>query len=240
MQFETSTQLNRHVAKISDGQALLAFSTGKDSVVAWLQMRRHFKKITPVYMYLIPDLEFVEMGLRYYEKFFKTKILRMPHPSLYRQLNNLTFQAPENCAVIENAMLPNFEYEDIFAVVRQELGLPENTYAGTGVRARDSIARWVSIKTHGPLNESKKSFFPVFDYTKAMMVQELRAAKVRLPVDYRMFGRSFDGVDYRFLKPLKEKFPADYKKILEFFPLAELELKRIEYRERYYQEQNHG
>jgi hypothetical protein len=36
-----------------------------------------------------------------------------------------------------------------------------------------------------------------------------------------MFGRSFDGIDLRFVVPLKERRPADYRRVLEWFPLVE-------------------
>ena len=49
-----------------------------------------------------------------------------------------------------------------------------------------------------------------------------------LPVDYHMFGRTFDGIDYRFLAPLKKNRPADYQKVLDWFPLAEMEVWRYE------------
>ena len=51
---------------------------------------------------------------------------------------------------------------------------------------------------------------------------------VKLPIDYEMFGKSFDGLDYRFLKPIKERFPEDYAKIKEFFPLIDLEILRYD------------
>ena len=234
MHFENSQTLNEYVSGMCNGEAMLAFSTGKDSIVAWLEMKKYFRRITPIYLYSVPDLEFVERELRYYEDFFKTRIVRLPHPSVYRQLNNLVFQAPENCTIIENAGLPDFDYDDIYSIVRQELALTHDLYAASGVRARDSLNRWAAIKKYGPLNETKQTFFPIFDFTKADMVKALRESKVRLPVDYRMFGRSFDGIDYRFLAPIKEHYPRDYERILAFFPLADLELKRIEYRREYY------
>jgi hypothetical protein len=52
--------------------------------------------------------------------------------------------------------------------------------------------------------------------------------KCKLPIDYHLFGRSFDGMDYRFLKPIKDNFPKDFEKILEWFPLADLEIFRAE------------
>jgi hypothetical protein len=106
------------------------------------------------------------------------------------------------------------------------------------VRARDNMNRWCSIKKSGASNDSRHTFFPIYDYTKAQVIQELRDAGWKLGVEYEIFGRSFDGLDWRFMKPLKETFPADYARVLELFPLVELEIKRIEYREEYYAAQN--
>ena len=76
--------------------AILAFSTGKDSIAAWLQLRKYFKHVIPYYCYTVPGLEFVENSLAYYEDFFGTHIYRLPHRSLYRLLRNLVFQSPEH------------------------------------------------------------------------------------------------------------------------------------------------
>ncbi len=218
-------------------QVILAFSCGKDSIGAWLQLRRFFRRIVPYYCYLIPDLEFVERSLAYYEDFFETKICRLPHPSLYRMLNNLVFQAPENCAIIEEMDLPDIDYGDIREVVVKDNEMPRSTYVANGTRLVDSLARRIAMKRFGPINRREKKFYPIFDWRKERLTDELRRAGVRLPVDYLMFGRSFDGIDYRFLKPVADKFPKDYKKILEIFPLAELELRRREFLERYYETQ---
>src|SRR5688500_4971874 len=93
--FADSVALCRHIATRSEGRCLLAFSTGKDSIGAYIQLRRHFTDIIPFYLYLVPDLEFVEESLTYYESIMGRRILRLPHPSLYRWLNNLVFQAPQ-------------------------------------------------------------------------------------------------------------------------------------------------
>ena len=58
------------------------------------------------------------------------------------------------------------------------------------------------------------------------MLACIEGAGVDLPVDYEWFGRSFDGIDYRFTKPLSEHAPDDFKRLLEWFPLAELEIFR--------------
>jgi hypothetical protein len=233
MQFENSTQLCKHVAGSDRGACLLAFSTGKDSIGAWIQLRRHFDTITPFYLYLVPGLSFVEESLSYYENYFSTKIIRLPHPSLYRWLNNYVFQAPENCQVIDDMGLPDFDYQDIQRIIAEDYNLPAGLFTAQGVRAVDSLNRWASIKKHGPINHNKQTFYPIYDWNKETLLREIASEGIMLPVDYHMFGRSFDGIDYRFLKPIRDNYPQDYNKILEYFPLADLELARVEYRSRY-------
>jgi hypothetical protein len=84
MQFNSGEELCKYISEATDGKTLLSFSGGKDSIGAWLQLRRYFPEITPVFMYLIPGLSFVEESLSYFEDYFGTRIIRMPHPSLYR------------------------------------------------------------------------------------------------------------------------------------------------------------
>ena len=91
----------------------LSFSCGKDSPAVWLTLKEHGYKVNPYYMYLVPDLEFVEHSLRYYEDFFGTHILRRAHPNFYRQLHDDYYQQPNRVGVIENLRLPLFWYDDV-------------------------------------------------------------------------------------------------------------------------------
>ncbi len=231
--FESSEKLCEYLAARSD-TVILSFSLGKDALASWLFLREYFPHIIPYYLYLVPDLSFVQRGIDYFENHFQTRIIQLPHPSLYRMLNNMIFQAPENCRIIEEMALPKFGYDDISGWIKRDYKIPEDVYTAHGVRAADSIMRRTSIKRWGSLNEIRKSFFPIFDWPKARLMDTIKASGVRLPVDYRMFGRSFDGIDYRFLKPIHDHYPEDYKKILEWFPLADLEIRRREWRVKYH------
>jgi len=209
-------------------KTMLAFSTGKDAIGAWLGIRDYFEDVIPYYLYLIPDLEFVNDSLDYYEKFFGKKIVRLPHPSLHRWLNAMTFQPPERRVVIEQAALPFHTYNDIRRAVIEDQQLHEDTLVADGVRAADSPMRLISIKRHGPISYSQGRYHPIWDWKKADLVEAFKKSKVKLPVDYKFFGRSFDGLDLRFLLPMKKHLPNDYKKVLEWFPLADLETYRWE------------
>lgn len=222
-----SFELCKKIAEISP-TIFLAFSCGKDSICVYLELLKHgvFEKIIPYYMYLVPDISFVNKALDYYEDYFKTHIYRIPHPSLYRWLNNLTYQAPENCKIIESALLPDFDFDDICKYLCEDLNLKGDVFCANGVRACDSPVRRMVLQKHGPVNYNKKTFMPIWDWNKKDVYKCLTENNIDLPVDYKIFGRSFDGIDYRFLKPIKENFPEDYKKIKSFFPLVDLEIFR--------------
>lgn len=229
LDYHSSAELCQQMAQECD-TAILAFSTGKDSIAAWLQMRKYFKRIVPYYCYCVPRLEFVEKSLAYYEDFFGTHIYRLPHRSLYRWLRGMVFQSPPHVTKVEALDLPGEEYDDamIGELVRELGRLPDGAYVGTGVRMADSPMRRVGLMTHGCINHNQKRFYPVYDWKKADLLAAFDESGVKLPPDYKLFGRTFDGIDYRFLKPIKEHYPKDYEKILEWFPLAELEIMRRE------------
>lgn len=208
--------------------ALLAFSRGKDAIASWLQLRRHFEEVRPIFFYTVPGLEFEEESIDYFERFFQAKIRRLPHPSMNRQLNAMLFQAPGNCAVIEAAQLPEYDYVDCFAEYAQDLGIAEDTPYATGVRAADSPMRRISYKKHGLWRRGKQMWLPIGDWNKQRTMQAIADSGIRLPVDYQWFKRSFDGLDYRFMGPLKKHAPRDFARILEFFPLIEADLFRYE------------
>lgn len=208
---------------------LLAFSCGKDAIAAWLAIRPHFERVVPYYLYLVPNLEFVDESLDYYERWFGTKIYRLPHVSVNRMLNNLVFQPPERCKVIEQCELAEPDYSDIRRDVARMEGLADDTLVADGVRATDSPMRRLAINTHGPISWNRRKYHPVWDMRKADLLDMFRREKVKLPIDYKLFGRTFDGIDLRFLLPIKKHFPRDYQRILEWFPLAELEIFRMEH-----------
>lgn len=209
-------------------KSLLAFSCGKDAVATWLAIREHFDEVVPYYLYLVPDLDFVNESIDYYERFFGTKIVQLPHPSVHRMLNNFVFQPPQNCKVIEQAGLPDFDYLDIQAVMCERHNLPKKTLVADGVRAADSPMRRVAINTHGSISYNQLKYHPIWDWKKADLIECFKKHNVKLAVDYKIFGRSFDGIDLRFLYLIRQHFPKDYQKILDLYPLADLEIFRWE------------
>ena len=228
MKFADSKELCAYVRERHGSTVLLAFSTGKDALAALAQLRETgFERIVPFYRYSIPGLEFVEESLRYYEEHvFRAPIYRVPHPGLARMLKNFVHQTPERCVDIERSEIVAYTYEQANATVRRRAGLAPDVFVAVGDRAADSPSRRFNVLVHGPINERNLRFAPVFDWRADDVDAALVRHGFKLPVDYELFFRTFDGIDHRFLEPIKRRFPRDYAKILQWFPLADLDLWR--------------
>ena len=226
MTYNTSDELCQQIAERTNGVALLRFSCGKDAIASWIQMRRYFKQIVPIYHYLHPDLNFINKSLAYYEDVFETKIIRVPNQMLYKHLNSGLFQTQKTWKHILKMGIPNFDNDDVKGYVKDDLGLDAGVLTGIGVRSADSLNRWRTINKYGAVNENRQTFYPVYDWDIEKLVSEIKQANIKLPIDYKIWGKSFDGLDYRFIKPLKDHFPDDYEKLKEYFPLIDVEILR--------------
>ena len=207
---------------------LLSFSRGKDSLTAWCYLLDQGFTVVPFFMDLCPGLQFVEKSLRYYEDFFGTHIYRCIHPGFYRWLRTLGYQFPHQAKDLQYLNLPHFDFEAIQRGVARTAGLPETTWTAVGTRIVDSLNRRLIFKQHGPINHKARRFSPIYDMQKEELVGTLQRHRVKLPIDYTIWGRSFDGLDYRYIAPLKEAMPEEYARIKEWFPLIELEFQRAE------------
>ena len=216
------------VAQLSNGKVLLAFSTGKDSIAAWLALKERGVEGIPYYYYLVPDLQIVEASLKYYEDFFGTHIYRVPSPSLYRMWRNCIFQNPERLPVLMSTPLPNLKHEHLADAVKQTHKVSKDTWTALGVRAADSVNRRTNFVRSGAMNKKALKFYPVWDWKKERLRIAIFKAKVKLPIDYWLFGRTLDGLDYRFIAPLKKHYPDDYERIRQYFPMIDAELLRGE------------
>jgi 3'-phosphoadenosine 5'-phosphosulfate sulfotransferase (PAPS reductase)/FAD synthetase len=85
----------------------------------------------------------------------------------------------------------------------------------------DGINRRGSIMQNGGYRSNHNKFFPVFDFSDKEVAELVAAHKIKVPYDYAIWGRTFDGPQYRFIKDLKRELPEDYEKIKAAFPLID-------------------
>lgn len=221
--FATCDDLCAFLAKFND-TAILGFSAGKDSIGCWLQLRRHFRRVVPFYLYYVPGISFIEDSLAYYEDFFGCRIARFPHPALFNIIDNFIYQPPERKTLFDELKIHrDLKVSHIVEYLRHDA---PHALLAEGAKISDSLRRALTIKAHGSLYPHKHKFLPIFDWNDARLERELRDAKVKLPADYLMFVRTWEGARFAQMEPLREHSPADYAQLLRWMPLSELEFVR--------------
>lgn len=194
---------------------LVGFSGGKDSAACLDLCFKYFKNVQPFFMYIVPDLEFQERTLRYYEKRYKTEIIRVPHFMLSDFLRYGTFRLPDlDVPMVKTVELYNYlrELTDIY-------------WIAAGERIADSIIRRAMIKESSSIDEKRGRFYPLAYWDVNHVRSYNKANRLPLSLENKTLGYSFRSLMAQDLMNIKKYFPDDYEKIKDMFPLVDVELK---------------
>lgn len=219
----------REWVKTQSPQVMVGLSFGKDSLATFHAMLDTWDRedIIGYWLYPHPHLGWQQRQLAYYRRELGIRIYAVAHRTLWTHLQRCLFQPPQNRPVIWKYDIHEVAYEAIYWAIANDAGIIDaRPWVAHGVRAADSPMRRIVISRRGPYNLNQRTFYPIWEERKADIVPRIRDLGVKLPVDYRMFGRSFDGQDYRFIEPLAREFPEDYARLREMFPLMETEFIR--------------
>ncbi|WP_148039642.1 phosphoadenosine phosphosulfate reductase [Slackia faecicanis] len=219
----------RQALKAEGRPVVLACSLGKDSLAAWIALERDGIEVVPVYFWSIPRLPMVEESIAKIEAVFGVRIHQYPHPRWFRTLNNCVYQSPDHCGIIDAAGLVEMTYEDERPLILEDLGLPPDTWECDGVRACDNPYRRASLTRHGLMKKTTRKASVIADWTKKECMDAIAERGIGLPPDYELFGRSFDGLDMRFMKPLRENRPEDFEIVRKWYPFIKADELRWEH-----------
>ena len=229
--WQSSDYLCAEIAEHTD-TVVLSFSMGKDSLAAYIQLKRFFKNVHLYYLYLAPNIPFIDANIAYYEQEFGQKIVQLPSSIFAINYAGFLFQPVTNVDKIDTA---NFytadkdKYNDTLAkAVKAYFNASLDTPVADGVRADDNLNRRSAIVQYSPYNFNRNQFRPVYDWSKSDCFNEIRKAGIKLPVDYQLWGRTFEGYDYKFIKGLKMWLPESYEVLRSWYPFIELEILRYE------------
>jgi hypothetical protein len=211
----------------SGRKILFSFSLGKDSIAMWLYLREHFD-VVPYFLYWVPGLSFVDAALVYFEDYFGQEIIKLPHPLFYQMLRTYSYREPHELATVAAMDLLDYDFAFIDDAIAAWYGL-DAPFCAIGMRAADNIDRRNLILQQGSVGVKKRRYYyPVWDWTVDQVSRIIIDNQVKLPLDYKYWGRTLAAFDYQYLKPLREAFPADYERIRQWFPLIDAEFFRYE------------
>ena len=197
------------MSKVTDS-VIVGFSGGKDSIVTLDLCFKYFKNVRPYFLYLVPDLDFQERMLKWYENKYNTEIIRLPHfeMSNFLKYGSFTIYDPNVDIVGIN---------DTYAYLRQQTGYE---WIAAGERCADSIVRNAMIKQSGSIDHKRGRFYPIAYWNKNEVLQNKKYKKLYLSPEQRKLGFSFRSLAGSELAVIQELYPNDYEKILKVFPFA--------------------
>lgn len=198
------------MAQVTD-KVLVSFSMGKDSIVTLDLCCRYFKHVLPFFMYLVPGLEFQESALKKYEKHYNVQILRVPHFEDGEFYRYGSFRDPDYS-------VPIVQVKEMYNFLRAKTGY---YWIAGGEKINDSIVRRAMLKGTGSIDTKRGRFYPVMYWNDKDIKKYIELHHLFYPRMDRELGFSFRSLAGKELSVIKRIYPADYQRILEFFPEAE-------------------
>jgi phosphoadenosine phosphosulfate reductase len=195
---------------------IVAFSCGKDSLVALDICSKRFKKIAAYFMWYVEGLSFDNAVLRWAEQRYGITIKRIPHWELASLLKHGAFtHATRN--------VKNQKPKDVEDLMRAEFGID---WIASGESKYESIERRAMLGALGTdlrcgvFDEKRKRYFPLADMPQSAVLNYMKRNGIPAPPIYKHLNRSFNlrGAD---ASVLKTHYPDDYERVIAVFPLLE-------------------
>lgn len=197
---------------------IVGFSGGKDSIVTLDLCFKYFKNVKPFFMYLVPDLEFQEKMLQWYENKYNTEIIRIPHFECSNFLKYGSF-------TLFDMNVDIVTINDTYEYLRQRTDI---YWIAAGERCADSIVRNAMIKKSGSIDYKRGRFYPLAYWKKQEVLQYIKMKKLYLSPEQKKLGFSFRSLAGSEVSIIKEHYPNDYEKILKVYPFIGAGVERFE------------
>ncbi len=200
---------------------LVSFSAGKDSLAVADLCFEHFNRVQLFFMYVVPDLSFQEIYLRYIENRYNTKIDRIPH----WQMGSIYRGSGSRHATKQATTMPAVKIRDVDHAMRKKHGL---LWVASGETTGESLQRTAMIKSCDGVCTARGHIYAIGYWRKKDVEGYLSAKDIMLPPEYSITydNRSYGGLRMELIVPIHDNFPEDYAKIRRVFPLIDAQVSR--------------
>ena len=209
------------VGSLKNKVNLLHFSTGADSIVCYLRLKEAGISPILIYHYYLSHLKMVDNYIDYFSKKFDEKIYQFPSSLFCDDIVDLPFQKPVK--KIERWFYWIQEYgfddftKDIFDnFIKKTIG--GDVVLHLGIRYTDGIRRYQHLIKNGVQFNDK--FYPVAPFKVGDIYDYLDKYECYLPIEYGLWGISFESPRSWNVNLIKEHCPETYRQIENVFPLV--------------------
>lgn len=227
-----------NVVKSESDRLVMSFSCGADSIAMFLRVleSEQFDMSNGAYFYywFLPEVPWIEEWISYFESLYNIKIIQLPNPIFV--LDQATAFLKKPITVMATAELQKTQHKYmkndkgfLERAVKVNQGIPTKAYTAIGIKQGDSAIRRITLRKNGPLNTKKRKWYPIHDFENGDVIDIIKRHGVKAPYDYDLFGISFENLDYRFSKPIKDNCPKTYEIMKRWYPLIDMYIARNEH-----------
>lgn len=198
---------------------IISFSGGKDSWVTLDLACRVWgpKNVNCYNLYIVPELECELREFRKVERKYGIHVRRLPHPGLQAALKSGHLQP------VPTSFKRKMQHLDLYRFVRN---VTASEWILFGHRMDESLQRRGMIrKSRGVITHLQKAY-PLWNWTSPDVYHYLKASGIPAPEQYTESDTTGFSLAPNSLLYIREKYPEDYKKVLELFPFAEVQFLR--------------
>ena len=199
---------------------VLHFSCGADSIACYLRLKEFGIKPILVYHYFIKDLLMVKNYIDWFEKKFNERVYQFPSTLFSEMIDKVFFQYPVKarekffykiaCFDLHKHTKSNFD-----KFIADAIG--GDVIFHLGLRYTDGIRRYQHLQKHGCSYKDK--FYPIVSFQVKDIQDILEKHDCLLPLEYKLWGISFETPRAWNINLIKEHCPETYKQITDFFPI---------------------
>jgi len=217
--------LNKVKSEYGINEILLSYSGGKESLVILDLCSKVFSKIVCFHYYFLPDLKIDQKKYEFAKRRYNVEVLSYQSPDALNFIKKGVFCFPrENKIKIRQLKL-----KDIYEKARKDSGL---NWVVIGWRQTDSLQRLLTLRNYvdESICEASCKIYPLSRWKKKETINYMKINKIPLPSLISKRAQSAGiSLDVETLLYLKKFYLSDYNRIIEVFPLAELQIRRAEY-----------
>jgi hypothetical protein len=211
------------VKLIKDKTNVLHFSTGADSIACYLRLKEHGINPVLVYHYYLKDLPMVKNYIDYFEKKFNEHVYQFSSTLWANDIDNALYQYPKKAREkfrnsIGQYALDMYTKDDFDHDIKEAIG--GDVVIHLGLRYTDGLRRYQHLMKHGVMYNDK--FYPIAPFQIKDIQAILEKYNVLLPIEYGLWGISFESPRSWNINLIKTHCPETYKALTKVFPLCGL------------------